>query len=73
MARNNPYAGGYTVERYGTPAQGVHAIQIELNRRLYLDEERLTRKAGGFEALKRKLDAFVDALVGFDPASLTRP
>ena len=41
VARNTPYAGGYTTEHYGRPQEGVHALQIEISRRLYLDEEAL--------------------------------
>ena len=43
VARNNPYAGGYTTDHYGRPIQGIHALQIELNRALYMDEHNLTR------------------------------
>jgi len=42
VARNQPYAGGHTTELYGRPADGVQALQIEINRALYLDEERVT-------------------------------
>ncbi|KCZ90037.1 N-formylglutamate amidohydrolase [Hyphomonas johnsonii] len=38
VARNAPYAGGYTTRRYGRPKRGVHALQIEINRGLYMDE-----------------------------------
>ncbi len=38
-ARNKPYAGGYITEFYGRPAKGRHALQIELSRGLYMDEE----------------------------------
>lgn len=41
--RNNPYAGGYTTRHYGRPRQGVHALQIEIARELYMDEAALTR------------------------------
>ncbi len=41
--RNNPYAGGYTTRHYGRPRQGVHALQIEIARDLYMDETALTR------------------------------
>ncbi len=41
VARNVPYAGGFTTQLYGRPARGVHALQIEINRALYLDEERI--------------------------------
>jgi N-formylglutamate amidohydrolase len=42
VARNSPYAGGYTTEHYGKPASKVHALQIEVSRGLYLDEATLT-------------------------------
>lgn len=40
VARNAPYAGGYTLERHGRPAAGIHAVQLEFCRTLYLDESR---------------------------------
>lgn len=39
VARNAPYAGGYTTRRYGRPKEGRHALQIELNRALYMNED----------------------------------
>ena len=36
-ARNHPYAGGYVLARHGAPARGVHALQVEIDRQLYLD------------------------------------
>lgn len=44
--RNHPYAGGYITEHYGRPRFGWHAIQIEINRALYMDEVRLTPHSG---------------------------
>ncbi len=41
VRRNVPYAGGYTTRHYGRPADGMHTLQIEVNRCLYLDEERI--------------------------------
>ncbi len=41
VARNAPYAGGYTTHLHGRPMLGTHALQIEINRALYLDEERI--------------------------------
>lgn len=38
VARNQPYAGGFITEHYGAPVNGLHAIQIEINRALYMDE-----------------------------------
>jgi len=56
VARNSPYAGGYTTERYGRPGEGVHTLQVEINRALYLDEANLVRH-DGFEVLKSDLGA----------------
>ena len=44
VKRNNPYAGGFITEHYGNPAVGTHAVQIEVNRGLYLEEGTLERK-----------------------------
>ena len=55
VARNAPYAGGYTTEFYGRPGEGLHALQVEINRGLYLDEATLTPTAG-FARLKHDLD-----------------
>ena len=41
---NNPYAGGFITRNYGNPSQGVHTIQIEINRKLYMDENKLSLK-----------------------------
>lgn len=43
VARNAPYAGGYTTRRYGRPKRHIHALQIEINRGLYMDEHAITR------------------------------
>jgi len=44
--RNLPYAGGFTTAHYGQPRRGVHALQIELNRSLYMDENTVAPTAG---------------------------
>ena len=41
VVRNNPYAGGFCTSHYGRPRQNVHAVQIEVNRALYMDERRM--------------------------------
>ncbi len=56
VARNTPYAGGYTTEFYGHPSQGAHVLQIEINRALYLDEAALAPNAG-FAKLKDDVEA----------------
>ena len=43
VARNAPYAGGYTTRRYGKPKRGIHALQIEINRGLYMNEQDVAR------------------------------
>jgi N-formylglutamate amidohydrolase len=65
VARNAPYAGGYTTEHYGAPARGVHALQIEVNRALYVDEATLAPTAG-FAALKADLERLFAALAAMD-------
>ena len=58
VRRNDPYAGGYVTRHYGRPRDGVHALQIEVARRLYMDEATLQRSAG-FEPLRAKLDVLL--------------
>ena len=43
VAHNKPYAGGFITEHYGRPARGLHALQIEINRGLYMNERTLRR------------------------------
>jgi N-formylglutamate amidohydrolase len=62
VARNNPYAGGYTTSHYGDPAREIHAVQIELNRGLYLIEKKM-EKSGGFTACKAAVEGFVANLM----------
>ena len=54
VAHNKPYAGGFITEHYGRPAIGVHALQIEVNRGLYMNE-RTYQKSAGFDALTQDL------------------
>src|SRR5438876_9968080 len=54
VALNAPYAGGFTTVHYGNPRRGRHALQIEINRALYMDERRY-RKKPGFERLKAEM------------------
>jgi N-formylglutamate amidohydrolase len=62
VCRNKPYAGGFITEHYGRPARGLHALQIEVNRRLYMDEETL-EPHGGFEPLAKDLTRLAAALI----------
>ena len=48
FAHDEPYRGGYTTRYHGRPAQGRHALQIELARRIYMDEKSLARRPAEF-------------------------
>ncbi len=61
VALNKPYAGGYITEHYGRPQRGRHALQVEINRALYMDETSFER-APGFDRLKRDLEQMAGAL-----------
>ncbi len=61
VLRNKPYAGGFITEHYGDPAAGLHAVQIEVNRALYMDE-REYRKTTRFEAVKTDLGRMIAKL-----------
>jgi N-formylglutamate amidohydrolase len=61
VARNAPYAGGYTTEFYGRPQAGVHALQVEINRCLYLDEATLEPHEG-YARLQKDLERVFAAL-----------
>lgn len=68
---NDPYKGVELVRAYADPAAGRHSLQIELNKRLYMDEATRSRH-GGFEALQGNLLVLVDALLEF-VRSTSRP
>lgn len=67
-ALNTPYAGGHILERHGRPAAGVHAVQLEIDRTLYLDS-RLDQPGRGFDATVTLVRAIIDALA--DEATAT--
>jgi N-formylglutamate amidohydrolase len=69
VIRNTPYAGGFTTRYYGRPADGRHALQIELNRALYMDEGRLERKPY-LATLRADIGLVIDALGAIEPAAL---
>jgi N-formylglutamate amidohydrolase len=54
VARNAPFAGAYITQAYGRPAQGQHAVQVEIDRSLYMNEQ-LIRPNGDFEAVQGAL------------------
>ncbi len=72
VALNKPYAGGFTTHHYGRPREGVHVLQVEINRALYMDEK-LVRRGHGLPALKCRLGPLMRALADIDPAILKAP
>lgn len=72
VAHNKPYAGGFITEHYGRPARGLHAIQIEVNRGLYMDE-RTYRKSSGFAALADDIGRFIRQIIAALPFGEERP
>jgi N-formylglutamate amidohydrolase len=69
VARNKPYAGGFITEHYGRPRQGFHALQIEVNRGLYMDERTLD-KGSRFTVIQEMLATLAGILAAVDPSSV---
>ena len=61
VTRNMPYSGGFTTMHYGQPSRGVHALQIEINRAIYMDETRFQPSAR-FAALREHLGVMIAML-----------
>jgi N-formylglutamate deformylase len=70
-ARNAPYAGGYTTHLHGRRDRDVHALQVEISRALYLDEERIAR-GPHFEQVHARLTEALTRLTAIEPATLAR-
>lgn len=62
VARNAPYAGGYTTRRYGRPRRGVHVLQIEINRSLYMNEMTV-EKLTDFQRLRTQIDGLITTVL----------
>lgn len=71
VARNRPYAGGHITQIHGRPSEHRHALQIEINRALYMDEATL-EVHGGFHRLIQDLDEILAVLVVDLPKLLTQ-
>jgi len=66
VRRNDPYAGGFVTRHYGRPAGDIHAMQIEIARGLYMNEEALERSAG-FAKVAADMEAVVAKLAAEAP------
>ena len=64
---NHPYKGVELVRRYGNPAQHRHSIQVEINRKLYMDERTLAQHPEGMARLQADLKTLVQKLLAHDP------
>jgi N-formylglutamate amidohydrolase len=64
VKHDDPYRGGWTTSSYGAPKHGQHAVQIELNRALYVDEGTSEIKNPDFAQLQAVLDQLVNKLGG---------
>lgn len=62
VRHDDPYRGGFSTAHYGRPERGVHAIQVELARRLYMDEQSLAKTPHGFAETQRFCDRLVEQL-----------
>lgn len=71
VAVNNPYKGVELIARYANPARGRHSVQLEVNRRLYMNEETL-EKHEGFPRLQRHLTTLVRLVAGYAGERLRR-
>jgi N-formylglutamate amidohydrolase len=71
VAVNHPFKGAEIVARHGDPAAGRHSLQIEINRGLYMDEERV-EKNGGFSRLQRDLDRLIASVADYARRRLTK-
>jgi N-formylglutamate deformylase len=69
VAYNHPYKGVELVRRYSSPGQSRHSIQLEVNRKLYMDEQTLAT-TGGFGALQASLRSLVELMLQTDPRTL---
>jgi N-formylglutamate amidohydrolase len=71
VSRNKPYAGGFITEHYGNPATGLHSLQLEVNRALYMDERRY-ECIPSFSRLAADLEDLADCLAAI-PSEELRP
>ena len=67
VVHDDPYRGGFTTAHYGRPEEGLHAVQVELSRRLYMDELSLHKKTSGFEETRRFCRGLAEALGAIEP------
>ena len=65
VTRNRPFAGGFSTKHYGNPKLGLHALQIEINRALYMDET-VIKKNIGMDKMTEDITGIIEALAAID-------
>lgn len=69
VARNAPFAGGYITQTYGKPPMRVQALQIEIDRALYMDEARIER-SGRFDEVRAQVAVVISQLARLSPQAM---
>jgi len=71
VARNTPFAGAYVTQAYGRPSRNQHAVQVEIDRSLYMDEQSI-RPSSNFDAFRSVLRQVIAeiATIGYDQMPL---
>jgi N-formylglutamate amidohydrolase len=69
VSRNAPFAGAYVAQRYGRPARGWHAVQIEIDRSLYMNE-RMIRPNGNFDNVRRIVTSVIARAIEATPGAM---
>jgi len=67
VSRNSPFAGAYIAQHYGRPSRGRHAVQIEIDRSLYMNEQ-LIRPNGNFQSVKKLVTGVLRQMIGGEDA-----
>jgi N-formylglutamate amidohydrolase len=73
IVRNKPYAGGFITETHGAPRHNRHALQIEVNRALYMDEDNLQKNSAFKDIHARLSDVIVGLLAALPQAQTAEP
>lgn len=71
VARNTPFAGAYITQQYGRPSRNQHAIQVEIDRAIYMDEKNI-RPNQNFRSFRKLLRGVIAEIAAFQPGSTQR-
>jgi N-formylglutamate amidohydrolase len=69
VSRNAPFAGAFVTQRYGRPARGWNAVQIEIDRALYMNE-RMIRPNGNFDTMRRIVTGVLARVIAAAPGAM---